>query len=99
MLHVGPVNPGEQVHVHAVLPTFDVTDAAWLLQCVDAVHTTVFATSIVTEKVGAVVTYWPTAVPVGVRVTTFVLGVTDVVVTEIVFAVASPDSHLRNVGL
>ena len=33
-----PVNPVEQVHVHAVLPTFDVTDAAWLLQCVDAVH-------------------------------------------------------------
>ena len=26
------MNPVEQVHVHAVLPTFDVTDAAWLLQ-------------------------------------------------------------------
>ena len=62
-------------------------------------HATVFATSIMTEKVGAVVTYWPTAVPVGVRVTTFVLAVTDVVVMEIVFAVASPDAHVRNAGL
>ena len=33
-----PVNPGEQVHVHAVLAASDVTDPAWLLQCVDAVH-------------------------------------------------------------
>ena len=32
VLHVGPVNPVEQVHVHAVLPLFDVTDAAWLVQ-------------------------------------------------------------------
>ena len=63
------------------------------------VHATVFGTSIMTVKVGAVVTYWTTAVPVGVRVTTFVLAVTDVVVTEIVFAVASPDAHVRNVGL
>ena len=31
-LQVVPVNPVEQVHVHAVLPTFDATDAAWLLQ-------------------------------------------------------------------
>ena len=38
MLHVVPVNPGEQVQVHAVLSTFDVTDAAWLLQCVTVVH-------------------------------------------------------------
>ena len=63
------------------------------------VHATVFGPSIMTVKVGAGVTYWATAVPVGVRVTTFVLGVTDVVVTEIVFAVASPDAHVRNVGL
>ena len=28
----------EQVHVHAVLPTFDVTDAALPLQCVAVVH-------------------------------------------------------------
>ena len=63
------------------------------------VHATVFGTSIMTEKVGAVVAYWATAVPVGVRVTTFVLAAPDVVVTEIVFAVASPDAHVRNVGL
>ena len=37
-LQVVPVNPVEQVHVHAVLAPFDVTDAAWALQCVDAVH-------------------------------------------------------------
>ena len=62
-------------------------------------HATVFGVSMMTEKVGAVVTYWATAVPVGVRVTTFVLAVTDVVVMEIVFAVASPDAHVRNAGL
>ena len=38
VLHVGPVNPVEQVHVHAVLPLFDVTDAAWLVQCVAILH-------------------------------------------------------------
>ena len=38
VLHVGPVNPVEQVHVHAVLPLFDVTDAAWLVQCVAIEH-------------------------------------------------------------
>ena len=59
----------------------------------------VFGVSMMTEKVGAVVTYWPTALPVGVRVTTFVLAVTNVVVTEMVFAVASPDAHVRNAGL
>ena len=26
------MNPVEQVHMHAVLPTFDATDPAWLLQ-------------------------------------------------------------------
>ena len=52
-----------------------------------------------TENVVAVVTYWATAVPVGVRVTTFVLAGVDVVVTEMVFAAASPDAHVRKVGL
>ena len=63
------------------------------------VHATVFGVSMVRENVGGVVTNWYAAVPVGIRVTGFVLGVIDVVVTEIVFAVASPDVHLRNVGL
>ena len=63
------------------------------------VHATVFGPSIMTVKVGAVVTYWATAVPVGVRVTTFVLAVTDVVVTEIVFAALSPADHERDAGL
>ena len=35
---VAPVNPVEHVQVHAVLTPFDVTDAAWLLQCVAVVH-------------------------------------------------------------
>ena len=38
MLHVVPVNPIEQVHVHAVLLSFDVTETARLLQCVAVVH-------------------------------------------------------------
>ena len=38
VLHVGPVKPVAQVHVHAVLPTLDVTDAALLLQCAAVVH-------------------------------------------------------------
>ena len=33
-----PVNPVVHVQVHAVLAPFDVTDAAWLLQCVAVVH-------------------------------------------------------------
>ena len=45
------------------------------------------------------VTNSATALPVGVRVTTFILAVGDVVVTEIVFAAASPDAYVRNVGL
>ena len=63
------------------------------------VHAAVFGPSVMTEKVVAVVTYWATAVPVGVRVTTFVLAVGDVVVTESVFAAASPDAHVRNAGM
>ena len=35
---VDPMNPVEQVHVHAVLAPFDVTDDAWLLQCTAGVH-------------------------------------------------------------
>ena len=35
---VVPVNPVEQVQVHAVLSPFDVTDAAWLLQWLAVVH-------------------------------------------------------------
>ena len=35
---VAPANPVEHVQVHAVLTPFDVTDAAWLLQCVAVVH-------------------------------------------------------------
>ena len=65
------------------------------------VHATVFGPSMMTENVVAVVTYWVAAVPVGVRVTTFVLAVVVVVVTEMVFAAAFPDprTHVRNVGL
>ena len=37
-LHVVPVNPIEQLHVHAVLPTFDVTNDACPLQCVAVAH-------------------------------------------------------------
>ena len=37
-LQVAPVNPTEQVHVHAVLPTFDVTEDARPLQWVAVVH-------------------------------------------------------------
>ena len=33
-LHVAPVNPAEQVHVHAVLPTLETAMEAWLLQIV-----------------------------------------------------------------
>ena len=35
---ITPLNPVEQVQVHAVLAPFDVTHAAWLLQCAAAVH-------------------------------------------------------------
>ena len=63
------------------------------------VHATVFATSMVRENVGGVVTNWYAAVPVGIRVTGFVLGVIDVVVTEIVFAALSPADHERDAGL
>ena len=38
VLHVGPVNHVEQVHVHEVLLTFIATDTAWLLQCAVVVH-------------------------------------------------------------
>ena len=38
MLHVFPVNPDAQVHVHAVLPRLGATDLAWLLQCVAEAH-------------------------------------------------------------
>ena len=38
VLQAAPPNEYEQVHVHAVLPTFDVTDAAWLVQCAAVVH-------------------------------------------------------------
>ena len=69
------------------------------MEVLGMVHATVFGPSMMTENVVAVVTYWATAVPVGVRVTTFVLAVVDVVVTEMVFAAASPDAHVRNVGL
>ena len=37
-LHVDPVKPEEQVHVQAVLPLFEVTELAWLLQWADVVH-------------------------------------------------------------
>ena len=85
---------GAMQHVMPSVYVTPVTSSALLM-----LHVTVFGVSMMTEKVGAVVTYWATAVPVGVRVTTFVLAVTDVVVTEIVFAVASPDAHVRNAGL
>ena len=62
------------------------------------VHATVFGPSMMTRKVVAV-SYWATADPVGVRVTTFILAVGDVVVTVIVFAAVSPDAQVRNVGL
>ena len=39
-LQMVPTNPVEQVQVHAVLPMFDATDAAWLLQWVAVVHWT-----------------------------------------------------------
>ena len=52
-----------------------------------------------TEKVGAVATNWAAAVPDSVRVTVFVLDVVDIVVTEIVFAALSPDTHVRDAGL
>ena len=84
---------GAMQHVMPSVYVTPVTSSALLM-----LHMTVFG-SMMTEKVGAVVTYWPTAVPIGVRVTAFVLAVTDVVVTEIVFAVASPDAHVRNAGL
>ncbi len=65
----------------------------------DAVTIHVLATSIMTEKAGAVATNWATAVPDSARVTVFVLDVVDVVVTEIVFAALSPDVHVRDAGL
>ena len=37
-LHVDPVKPEEHAHVQAVLPLFEVTELAWLLQWTDAVH-------------------------------------------------------------
>ena len=37
-LQVVPMNPVEQVHVQAVLPMFDATDAARPLQWVAVVH-------------------------------------------------------------
>ena len=63
------------------------------------VHATVFGPSMMTEKVGAVVTNWYTAVPDCVRVTVFVLDVVIVVVTEMVFAALSPADHERDAGL
>ena len=42
---------------------------------------------------------WAAAVPDSARVTVFVLDVVDVVVTEIVFAALSPDTHVRDAGL
>ena len=70
-----------------------------LMTTTDAVTVHVLATSMVTEKVGAVATNWAAAVPDSARVTVFVLDVVDVVVTEIVFAALSPDAHVRDAGL
>ena len=70
-----------------------------LMTTTDAVTVHVLATSMVTEKVGALGTNWAAAVPDSARVTVFVLDVVDVVVTEIVFAALSPDTHVRDAGL
>ena len=59
----------------------------------------VLATSMMTEKVGAVDTNWAAAVPDSARVTVFELDVVNVVVTEIVFAALSPDAHETGPGL
>ena len=70
-----------------------------LMTTTDTVTVHVLATSMVTEKVGAVATNWAAAVPDSARVTVFVLDVVDIVVTEIVFAALSPDTHVRDAGL
>ena len=70
-----------------------------LMTSTDAVTVHVLATSMVTEKVGAVATNWAAAVPDSARVTVFVLDVVDIVVTVIVFAALSPDTHVRDAGL
>ena len=70
-----------------------------LMTSTDVVTVHVLATSMMTEKVGAVATNWAAAVPDSARVTVFVLDVVDVVVTEIVFAALSPDTHVRDAGL
>ena len=70
-----------------------------LMRTTDAVTVHVLATSMVTEKVGAVATNWSAAVPDSARVTVFVLDVVDIVVTEIVFAALSPDPHVSDAGL
>ena len=67
--------------------------------CVTEIGVDVLATSMMTEKVGAVATNWAAAVPDSARVTVFVLDVVDVVVTVIVFAALSPDAHVRDAGL
>ena len=69
-----------------------------LMTTTDAVTVHVLASSMVTEKVGAV-TNWAAAVPDSARVTVFVLDVVDIVVTEIVFAALSPDAHVSDAGL
>ena len=67
--------------------------------CVTEIGVDVLATSMMTEKVGAVATNWAAAVPDSVRVTVFVLDVVDIVVTEIVFAALSPDAHVRIISI
>ena len=89
------------VIVHRIVYGMPTTNAVFGI-----VHATVFAGSMVRENWRAEtdVTYWYAAVPDSVRVTVFVLDVVDVVVTEIVCAVLSPDArgnafHVRDAGL
>ena len=70
-----------------------------LMTTTDAVTVHVLATSMVTEKVGAVATNWAAAVPDSVRVTVFVLDVVDIVVTVNVFAALSPDANVGDAGM
>ena len=85
--------------VGAALGVTVTTCAPPLMTTTDGVTVHVLATSMMTEKVGAVDTNWAAAVPDSARVTVFELDVVNVVVTEIVFAALSPDAHVRDAGL